>query len=119
MTARTLTDDQRTALTDAITLPGAVEILIDTSQDDAQAFADEFAAVFTGASWNVVQTPLSNAWFATPSGLSFLAQGDLPLSAHQGDVIAGLNAGDTEYHQLDAMLPEGVDVRLLVGRVGV
>lgn len=116
---RSLTEDQRATLSASITIPGALEILIDTEEADAQAYADEFAAVFTGAGWSVVSNPLPNTWFSTPSGLSFLAQGDLPMSVLQGDVIAGLNAGDIEYNQLDAMLPEGVDVKLLVGRVGV
>lgn len=116
---RTLTEDQKSAISQSITIPGALEILIDTAQDDAAAYAEQIAQVFIAADWNVVTTPLSNPWFATPSGLSFMAQGDLPNSALQGDVVAGLNSGDIEYSQLDAMLPEGVDVKLLVGRVGV
>ena len=116
---RSLSDDQKAALSAEIDLPGALEILIDTDQDDAQSYAEEIAATFIAAGWNVVTLPLPNTWFSTPSGVSFLAQGDLPLSTQQEDVLAGFENGEIGYSRLDAMLPEGVDVKLLVGKVGV
>lgn len=116
---RTLTPEQIAAITAAIGETGTLEILVDTAQDDAQAYADQFSQTITDAGWTVISGPLPNPWFATPSGLSFMAQGDLPHSERQGDVLAALNSADLEYSQLDNMLPEAVDVRLMVGRVGV
>lgn len=117
--ARELTPDQTTALGAAIGRTGVLEVLIDTTQDDALAYANQLSEAFTGNGWTVIASPLPNPWFATPSGLSFMAQGDLPLSELQIMVISGLNSADVEYSQLDSMLAEGTDVKLLVGRVGV
>lgn len=116
---RELTDDQKTALTAALPDAGTVEILIDATDTGAQEFAVSIGSVFTGKGWNLVSTALPGGWFATPTGLSFMAQGDLPTSDTQNAVSAALETSDIEFNRLDAMLPEGVDVKLYVGRVGV
>lgn len=116
---RTLTDIQKAALAAPISAPGTLQILVDTDVADAQAYADEIAAVFTSAGWTVSSSTLVNPRVSTPGGLSFLAQGDLPSSPHQISVLDGLTSAVIDFSQLDAMLPEGVDVQLFVGRVGV
>lgn len=115
---RTLTEPQKAAITQALGSPSAVEIIHDTTIEDAQAYADEIAQVFADAGWTVQRTTYA-AWGASPSGLLFMSEGDLPLRPVGADLIAAFQAAEVEYNQMDAMLPEGVDVKLLVGRVGV
>jgi hypothetical protein len=114
---RELTEDQKTAIAAAIGPEGKVEMFVDTSEDDAQSYADALSEAFTVAGWTVVQSPLPAPWIATPSGLSFMAQGDLPNTDIQNTVSAALEAAEVEFSRLDAMLPEGTDVKLMVGRV--
>lgn len=117
--ARELTEDQKTAIAAAVGDAGTVEMFVDASQDDAQAYAEALSEAFMVAGWTVIITPMPNPWIATPSGLSFMAPGDLPYTAIQTKVAKALDDGGVDFSRLDAMVPEGVDVKLLVGRVGV
>lgn len=117
---RTLTEPQKAAITNAIGALGHAEFLVDPSVEDAQAYADEFSTVFTDAGWTVVlNAPEIGRWPSSPSGLLLISQGDLP----QPSVIVSLTnaflSTDVAFNWLDGMLPEDVDVKLVVGRVGV
>ena len=116
---RTLTDDQKATITDAIGTSGNLQLLIDGTVDDASAYALEIANVFSAAGWGVETQSLETPWGSTPSGIAFLSQGDLPVNDIGQTLCAALERCGIEFSRMDAMLPEGVDVKLLVGRVGV
>lgn len=117
--ARELTNDQQAAISAAIPATGRVEIIVDVSLAAAEEFSGKIAGMFSGRGWEVIHTPLSQPWGASPTGLIFMSQEDLPLSEVQRAVLDAFNAAELPFNRMDAMLPEGVDVKLLVGRVGV
>lgn len=117
--ARELTNDQQTAIAAALPDTGTLEIFLDTSIAAAEEFSGKIAGMFAERGWNVIVTPLSQPWGATPSGLAIMAPSDMPLSDIQKTVRDAFTASELPFNHMDAMLPEGVDVKLLVGRVGV
>lgn len=116
--ARELTTDQQAIL--AATLPesGKVELLVDTTISAAEEFAGKFAGVFAEKGWEVVTTGFDRPGGSSPTGLMFLSQADLPLSEVQATFVSALEAAEVPFNRLDAMMQEGVDIRLMFGRVG-
>lgn len=116
---RTLTDEQKSTITAAIGPSGVLALLIDGTVDDANAFALEIATLFSDAGWGVQTESLARAWGATPTGLAFLSEGDLPIRDKGQALLTAFVESGVDHNIMDAMLPEDVDVKLLVGRVGV
>lgn len=116
--ARELTNDQQSILTATLPQGGRVELMVDTSISAAEEFAGKWAGVFAEKGWDVSTSPVTGGRITTPTGLVFLSQGDLPLSDKQKAVVDALNAADVPFTQLDGMIPEGMDVRMMFGRVG-
>lgn len=116
---RTLTEDQKTAIATAIGSSGNLLLVIDATVEDANAYAMELAEVFTAAGWGVETQSLATPWGATPTGLAFMTEGDLPVREVGQDLMAAFTATEVPFNQLDALLPEDCSVKLLVGRVGV
>lgn len=116
--ARELTTEQQATITNALPPSGKVELLVDTSITAAEEFAGRVAAMFAAHGWEVATTALERPWGSSPSGLVFLSQEDLPMSEAQSALLNALNAADVPFNRMDAMLPEGVDIRLMMGRVG-
>ncbi len=116
---RELTEEQAAVLTASLSEDGGAQLLVDTSDTEAADFAALFAPVFSDAGWDVTAQALEQPWGATPTGLAFLSQGDLPLTAQQAAFRDALIAAEVEFNEMDAMLPEGVLIKLLFGRIGV
>lgn len=116
--SRELSEAQQAIIAAALPEGGKVELLVDTAISAAEEYAGKFAGVFASKGWDVITNGMGHPGVSSPSGLLFLAPADLPMTDMQGVFLAALDEAEVPYNQLDAMMQEGVDLRLLMGRIG-
>lgn len=116
---RTLTTEQKTALAATLADAGVAQILVDPSVADAVDYANAWSDVFTEKGWGVLIDSPEGLWPNTPSGLSLMCPGDLPEPAQVVALADALTALEIPFNRLDAMVPEEIALKIMIGRVGV